>query len=114
MGVVHDYALSCVYGHIRYRQREDIGNEDRSHAVVMDRELLHPLTVDLLCLMGLYAVDQLIQHTGCQFLCPCVFTNGGDEHIRCHGLAAQLIHVRAERLDLLGQLLFQNRNIRTS
>ena len=104
-GVVDDYALSRVYRHIGDGQREDIGNENSSHAVIMDRELLHPLTVDLLCLVDLNAVDQLIQHTGHQLLCPCVLADGGNEHIRCHGLAAQLIHFRSERLDLLGQFL---------
>lgn len=71
----------------------------------MDCELLYPLTVDLLRLVDLYAVYQLIQHTGRQLLRPCVFADGGNEHIRCHGLAAQLIHFRAERLDLFRQFL---------
>ena len=52
-GVVYDYALSRVYGYVRDRQREDIGNEDRAHAALVDRELLHPLTIDHLCLVNL-------------------------------------------------------------
>ena len=104
-GVVDDYALSRVYGHIRDGQRENIGNEDCAHAVIVNREFLHPLTVDLLCLVDLNAVDQLIQHTGRQLLRPCVFADGGNEHICCHSLAAQLVHFSTERLDFLGQFL---------
>ena len=66
-GIVDDYALSCVYGHIRDGQREDIGNKDRSHAVIMDREFLHPFSADLFRLMDLDTVDQFIQHTGVSF-----------------------------------------------
>ena len=71
----------------------------------MDGQPLFPLAVDLLRLMDLDALDQLIQHPGRQFPGPCVFADGGNEHIRSHGSAAQLVQLGTECLDLLGKLL---------
>ena len=71
----------------------------------MDGQPLFPLAVDLLRLMDLDALDQLIQHPGRQLLGPCVFADGGDEHIRSHGPAPQRVHFGTERLDLFSKLL---------
>ena len=65
----------------------------------------HLLAIDLLRLVDLDALDQLIQHPGPQLPGPCVFVDGGDEHIRSHGPAAQLVHRGTECLDLFNKLL---------
>ena len=47
-GVVDDYALSCVYGHLRGGQRDEVGDLDGTHAVIVDTEPLFPPPVYLL------------------------------------------------------------------
>ena len=70
----------------------------------MDGQPLFPHAINLLRLMDFDALNQLIQHLRRQLLGPCVFADGGDEHIRSNGPAAQLVNLRAERLNLLGKL----------
>ena len=67
--------------------------------------MLLPYPVNLLRLMDFDVIDQLIEHPGGQNLGSCVFTDGGDKHIRRYRLAAELVHFSTEGLDLLGYLL---------
>ena len=97
-GVVDDYALSCVYGHLRGGQRDEVGDLNDPYAVIADTEPLFPHPINLL--------DKLIEHPGCQFAGAGVFADQRDEHIRSHGLAALLVDLDAERLDFLRQLFF--------
>lgn len=71
----------------------------------MDHKMLLPYPVNLLRLMDFDVIDQLIEHPGGQTLGSCVFTDSRDKHIRCYGLAAELVHFSTEGLDLLGYLL---------
>ena len=100
-GVVDDYALSCVYGHLRGGQRDEVGDLDGPHAVVVDTEPLFPHSVYLLGVEYLDFLDELVQHPGRQLAGAGVFADQGDEHIRGHGLAVLLVDLGAERLDLL-------------
>jgi hypothetical protein len=68
----------------------------------MDHKMLLPYPVDLFRLMDFDVIDQLIEHPGGQNLGSCVFTDGGDKHIRRYRLAAELVHFSTEGLDLLG------------
>ena len=67
--------------------------------------MLLPYPVDLFHLMDFDVIDQLIEHPGGQNLGSCVFTDGGDKHIRRYRLSAELVHFSTEGLDLLGYLL---------
>ena len=104
-GVVDDYALSCVYGHLRRGQRDEAGNLDDPHTVVVDAEPLLPYPVHLLSVEYLDFLDELVQHPGREFSCAGIFANQGDEHIRGHSLAVLLVNFGSERLDFLCQLL---------
>ena len=104
-GVVDDYALSCIYGHLRGRQRDQLRDLNDPYAVIVDTEPLLPYPVDLLGVEHLDLLDELVQHPGRQLAGAGVFADQGDEHIRGHGLAALLVDLGAERLDFLRQLL---------
>lgn len=47
--IVDDYALSCVYGHLRNGQRDEAGDLDGAHALAVDTEPLLPRPVGLFC-----------------------------------------------------------------
>ena len=104
-GVVDDYALSCIYGHLRGGQRDQLRDLNDPYAVIVDTEPLLPYPVDLLGVEHLDLLDELVQHPGRQLAGAGVFADQGDEHIRGHGLAALLVDLGAERLDFLRQLL---------
>lgn len=102
--VVDDYALSCVYGHLRGGQRNEVGDLNNSYAVIVDTEPLLPHPVYLLGVEHFDLLDELVEHPGRQLAGAGVFADQGDEHIRGHGLAALLVDLGAERLDFLRQL----------
>ena len=104
-GVVDDYALSCVYGHLRGGQRDEVGDLNGAHAVVVDTEPLLPHPVYLLGVEHLDLLDELVQHPGRQLAGAGVFADQGDEHIRGHGLAVLLVDLGTKCLDFLRQLL---------
>ena len=62
------------------RKREHIGDEDSSHAIIVDHKVLLPYPVDLLRLMDFDVIDQLIEHSGAQGLGSGVFADGGYKH----------------------------------
>ena len=64
-GVVDDYALSCVYGHLRGGQRDEVGDLDGAHAVVVDTEPLLPHSLYLFGVEHSDLLDELVQHTRC-------------------------------------------------
>lgn len=71
------YTSAGVYRYIRGRQSIGIRDEQGTDAVVMDGQFLNPLPVDLLSLIDLNVIDQLIYHSGCQLLRPCVLSHCG-------------------------------------
>ena len=105
-GVVDDYALSCVYGHLRGGQRDQLRDLNDPYAVIVDTEPLLPHPVYLLGVEHFDLLDELVEHPGRQLAGAGVFADQGDEHIRGHGLAVLLVDLGAERLDFLRQLLF--------
>ena len=70
-GVVDDYALSCIYGHLRGGQRDQFRDLDDPYAVVVDTEPMLPHPV--------YLLDEFVQHPGRQFAGSGVFADQGDE-----------------------------------
>lgn len=91
-GVVDDYAFSCVYGHLRGGQRDEVGDLDGTHAVVVDTEPLLPHSVYLLSVEYLDLLDELVQHPGRQLAGAGVFADQGDEH--SHRAAAPSVRRR--------------------
>ena len=63
-GVVDDYALSCVYGHLRGGQRDEVGDLDGAHSVVVDTEPFLPHPIYLLGVEYLDFLDELVEHSG--------------------------------------------------
>ena len=81
-GVVDDYALSCIYGHLRGGQRDQFRDLDDPYAVIVDTEPLFPHTVDLLGVEHFDLLDEFVEHPGRQFAGSGVFADQGDEHIQ--------------------------------
>ena len=79
--VGNEYALAGIHCHIWGRQSIGIRDEQGPNAVVVDGQFLNPLAINPFGLVYLNALDQLIEHSGCQFLCPRVLANGGQEHV---------------------------------
>lgn len=65
-GVVDDYALSCVYGHLRGGQRDEVGDLNAPYAFVMDTEPLLPHPVYLLGVEHFDLLDEFVHHPGHQ------------------------------------------------
>ena len=78
-GVVDDYALSCVYGHLRGGQRDEVGDLDGAYAVVVDAEPLLPHPVYLLGVEHFDFLDEFVEHPGRQFAGAGVFADQRDK-----------------------------------
>ena len=86
-----EYAFAGIDRHIRDGQEIGIRDKQGADAVVVDGQFLNPLPVDFLSLIDLNVIDQLVYHSGCQLLRPCVLSHSGKKYICRDGFTAELL-----------------------